>query len=111
MNIQFFGRHFDILVTEDQKLKLHNSFTYRSEEDMLYFILFVFDKLGLDQAGTPVFLSGSIDKFSGQPSFLRRYFKKLSFRPAPSGFQYPPAFDKIQEHVYMNVFKVYHCVS
>ena len=111
VNIQFFGRHFDILVSEGQALKLHNSFTYRSEEDLLYFILFVFDKLGLDQEGTPVFLSGSIDKFSGQPSFLRRYFKKLSFQPAPSGFQYPPAFDRIQEHIYLNVFKVYHCVS
>ena len=110
VNIQVFGRHFDILVSEGQELKLHNSFTYRSEEDILYFILFVFDKLGLDQAATPVFLSGSIDKFSGQPAFLRRYFKKISFRPAPSGFQYPPAFDKIQEHMYLNVFKVFHCV-
>ena len=109
VSIHFYNRHFDIVVSDEQQLKFHNNFSYRSEEDMLYFILFVFDKLGLDQGETAVFLSGNIDKFSGRPSLLRRYFKKLSFRTAPSEFQYPPVFDKIQEHIYLNLFKVYHC--
>ncbi len=109
VSIQFSGNHFDILATEGQSLKLHNSFSYRSDEDLLYFILFIFDKLGLEQAETPVLLSGNIDKFKDTPAFLKPYFKKLIFRPAPSGFRYPPAFDRIQEHIYLNVFKVYHC--
>ena len=109
VSIHFYSRHFDIIVSDGQKLKFHNCYSYRTEEDMLYFILFVFDKLGLDQGNTQVFLSGFIDKFSGRPSFLRRYLKKISFRNAPSEFQYPPVFDKIQEHYYTSVFKVYHC--
>ena len=109
VSIHFYGRHFDIIVSDGQKLKFNNSFTYRTEEDILYFILFVFDKLELDQENTPVYLSGFIDKLSERPSFFRRYFKKISFRNAPAEFQYPPVFDKIQEHFYLNVFKVYHC--
>lgn len=111
VNVHFYGMHFDILVTEDRKLRMHNNFTYRSEEDMLYFILFVFDKLGLDQENIPVHVSGNLDKFSDRPALLRSYFNKLHFRAAPAGFQYPPVFDRIQEHIYLSVFKAYHCVS
>ena len=109
VNIHLYGKHFDIIVNEDKHLKLHNNFSYRSEEDMLYFILFVFDKLELDQENTPVYLSGNIDKFSDSASFLRPYFKNLNFRKFPAGFQYSPAFDRIQEHIYLTVFKIYHC--
>jgi hypothetical protein len=109
VSIHLYARHFDIIVSDGQKLRFNNSFTYRTEEDILYFILFVFDKLELDQENTPVFLSGFMDKLSERPSFFRRYFKKISFRNAPAEFQYPPVFDKIQEHFYLNVFKVYHC--
>ncbi len=110
VNVHFFNRHFDIIVSDGHKLKFQNSFRFRSDEDILYFILFVFDKLGLDQKSTQVFLSGNMDKFSDRPSFLRRYFKNLAFRKAPSGFRYPPVFNKIQDHHYTTLFKVYHCV-
>ncbi len=36
----------------------HNNFMYRSDEDLLYFILFVFDKLGLDQGSTALIFVG-----------------------------------------------------
>jgi len=109
VNLHFYGKHFDIIVNEAKQLKFHNNFIYRTEEDVLYFILFVFNRLGLDQESIPVYLSGKIDKFSGFPSLLRRYFGKLSFRHPPSEFIYPPAFDKLQQHIYLNLFKVYHC--
>ena len=109
VSVHFSGNHFDILVSEGQKLRFHNNFSFRSDEDMLYFILFVFDKLGLDQENTPLFLSGNIDKFSDRPSVLKQYFKVLRFRNIPSEFRYPPAFEKIQDHIYLNLFKVFHC--
>ncbi|MFC2116686.1 DUF3822 family protein [Bacteroidota bacterium] len=107
--INFNIDHFDIIVSENRQLIYHNNFRFRSEEDLLYFILFAFDKLGLDQEKTPVLLSGEIDKFSNQPALLKKYFRNLSFLPAPSEFRYPPAFHKIQEHSLLSLLRLYHC--
>jgi hypothetical protein len=108
-HVHFSSGHFDIAVTREQELLFHNNFTFRSDEDLLYFILYVFDKLGLDQASTPLILSGDFDKFSERPSVLKGYFRNLRFRKAPAEFQYSHAFDTIQEHPYLSLFKVYHC--
>jgi hypothetical protein len=108
-HVHFSSGHFDIAVTDEQKLLFHNNFMYRSDEDLLYFILFVFDKLGLDQGSTPLMLSGDFDKFSERPSMLKRYFRNLKFRSAPAEFQYPHVFETVQEHSFLGLFKVYHC--
>jgi hypothetical protein len=108
--INFTEGQFDIIVTENKKLLYHNNFKYRSDEDLLYFVLFVFDKMGLDQETTPVLLSGDIDKFSEQPSMLKRYIRKLSFQRAPGNFHYPASFHKIQDHSLLNLLRIYHCV-
>ena len=107
--INFNEGHFDIIVTDNKKLIYHNNFRYRSDEDLLYFVLFVFDKMGLDQETTPVLLSGDIDKFSERPSLLKRYIRKLSFQRAPDNFQYPASFHKIQDHALLNLLRIYHC--
>lgn len=107
--INFSGGHFDIAVVDNRQLKYHNNFRFRSEEDLVYFMLFVFDKLGMDQENTPVLLSGEIDKFSDRPAQIKRYFRKLSFQHAPGGFQYPSTFQKIQEHSLLNLLSIYHC--
>ena len=109
VHAHFSSGHFDIAVTDKQQLLFHNNFRFRSDEDLLYFILFVYDKLGLDQGSTPLTLSGDFDKFSERPSLLKRYFKQLKFRSAPAEFQYPHVFESVQEHSCLALFKVYHC--
>ena len=108
-HVHFSTDHFDIAVTNEQELLFHNNFMYRSDEDLLYFILFVFDKLGLDQGSTALILSGEIDKFSDRPSMLKRYFRNIRFRKPPAEFQYPYVFEKIQDHTCLSLFKVFHC--
>jgi len=109
VHIHFSTGHFDIVVTNEKELLFHNNFMYRSDEDLLYFILFVFDKLELDQRSTPLLLSGELDKFSDRPALLKRYFRNLKFRTSPAEFKYPHAFEAIQEHSCLSLFKVYHC--
>ena len=108
-HVHFSTGHFDIAITNEQDLLFHNNFMYRSDEDLWYFILFVFDKLGLEQGSTPVFLSGDIDQFSERPSLLKRYFPDTKFRKAPAEFQYPHAFEGVQMHHCLSLFKVFHC--
>jgi hypothetical protein len=108
-HIHFSTGHFDIVVTNEQELLFHNNFMYRSDEDLWYFILFVFDKLGLDQGSTPLLLSGDLDKFSDRPSLLKRYFRNIKFRSAPAEFHYSHVFESVQMHSCLSLFKVYHC--
>jgi hypothetical protein len=107
--INFNDNHFDMAVIEDQKLRYHNNFSYRTNEDLLYFILFVFNKTGLSQEDTPILISGALDKFSDQPQALRRYIRKLSFQPARSDYRYPPSFQKIQDHALLNLLMLRDC--
>jgi hypothetical protein len=109
VGINFNEGHFDIVVIENRQLKYQNNFSFRSEEDLIYFILFVFDKLELDQEKSPVLLSGEIDKFSERLSYLKRYLKQISYQKAPTGFQYPPSFQKLQDHSLMNLLNIFHC--
>ena len=108
--INFNEGHFDIIAVENNRLKYHNNFSFRTDEDFLYFVLFVFDKLGLAQESTPLLISGEIDKFSERPALMKKYFRKISFQPAPSAFRYPPSFHKIQDHSLLNLLRVYQCV-
>jgi hypothetical protein len=108
-HVHFSSGHFDVAVTNEQELLFHNNFMYRSDEDLWYFILFVFDKLGLDQGSTPLHLSGDFDIFSDRPSMLKRYFKNIKFRTAPAEFQYPHVFENVQMHSCLSLFKVFHC--
>jgi hypothetical protein len=109
VHVHFSSGHFDLAVTDKQQLLFHNNFRFRSDEDLLYFILTVYDKLKLDQGSTPLTISGDFDKFSERPSLLKRYFKQLKFRSAPAEFQYPHVFESVQEHSCLGLFKVYHC--
>jgi hypothetical protein len=109
VHVHFSGDHFDIAVTDQQELLFHNNFSFRSDDDLLYFILFVFDKLGMDQGSTPLFLSGDVDKLSERPTVLRHYFRSMKFRNAPAEFQYSHALEPVQEHSCLGLFKVYHC--
>jgi hypothetical protein len=108
--IHFNRDHFDIAVIEGKKLRYYNNFKFRSEEDMVYFILLVYDKLGLSQNAIPLVLAGTIDKTSDRPSYLRRYFKRIGFMTLPSGFIYPPSFQKLQEHIPVNLLTLIRCV-
>lgn len=107
--INFNKNHFDIVVCGDRKLKFYNNYSFRSEEDLLYFLLFVCDKMELDPEKTPFLLSGEIDKFSKLPVHLSRYLKNLTFQTVSTIFQYPPSFHKLQEHSLMNLLRIYHC--
>lgn len=105
--VNFNEDHFDIAVAENRKLLYHNNFSYRSDEDLLYFILFVFDKLALDQESCPLLISGEIDKFGERPQLLRKYFGKPVFQSPPSGLLYPASFHKLQEHTLFNLLSIY----
>lgn len=54
--------HFEIIVVQNQKLQLFNSFDYKTPEDFIYYILFTAEQLQLNPENFKLELLGSISE-------------------------------------------------
>ena len=54
------GTHFEIVVIQNQKLQLFNSFDYKTPEDFIYYILFTAEQLHLNPESFKLELLGTI---------------------------------------------------
>lgn len=60
MWVHFAKDHFEIIVIENQKLLLYNSFNYNTPEDFLYYILFTAEQLNMNPDNFGLELIGNI---------------------------------------------------
>lgn len=70
---------FDIVILGEGKLRYCNSFKWKTEEDVAYFLVFVSDQLGLNPENVQVLLSGEVSPDSKLFSLLYRYIRHVSF--------------------------------
>ena len=107
--LNFQSDFFDIIYVRGQKLILHNNFSYRNPKDVIYFILYVYDKLKLDTATVPIVISGNVQAVSAETETISQFFRKVSFGMANKQNHYSFRFNKIPEHLLVNLFNLYHC--
>ena len=77
-NLNFRGDCFDIVIFKNKKLMFHNSFNYKTKEDVLYFILSSFLQNKLKFEKTYLFVSGEIDENDDVFVFLKSFHRKIS---------------------------------
>jgi hypothetical protein len=70
--------HFEIIVVQNQKLLLFNSFDYNTPEDFLYYILFTAEQLNLNPENFPLELIGTIDAESDYYKIAYKYIRNIS---------------------------------
>ena len=70
--------HFEIIVVQNQKLLLFNSFDYNTPEDFLYYILFTAEQLNLNPENLPLELIGNIDAESDYFKIAYKYIRNVS---------------------------------
>lgn len=102
-------RFIDITITKDRKLLLYNNFAYKTEMDVIYFILYVFDQFKLNPETTEVILSGLIDKKSSMHSKLKSFISHLKFDKLPEEYTYSYTFNPIPQHSFINLFNLQLC--
>lgn len=100
---------YDIVIIRNRSLILHNTFKFRNEQDLIYFIMNVFDKLHLNPETCPVHLSGMIEKNSGMAEIVKKFIKSVNFAKPDTRFQYSHTFDKIPDHFFIHLFNLYNC--
>ena len=69
----------DIVVLENNKLLLSNTFSYNTKEDFIYYILFVAEQLNLDTNEFPLYFTGEITLNSNIYKATYQYIKNVYF--------------------------------
>lgn len=69
----------DIVVIEDEKLILSNTFSYNSKEDFIYYILFIAEQLNIDVNEFPLSFMGEISLNSDLYKITYKYIKNVCF--------------------------------
>ena len=102
---------FEVAVMEGRSLLFYNSFHYQTPEDIAYYLLFLFEQLGLNPDGEELTLSGTIEKNADEYALLFNYIRKIRFASLPEGFQFSYKFNDLPAHRYFSLLRQYPCVS
>ncbi|MEQ8324137.1 MAG: DUF3822 family protein [Vicingaceae bacterium] len=101
--------HFEILCFEKGELRFYNSFDYTTAEDLLYYVLFVFEQLDLNQESEPISVFGEIDQYGTIADLLKRYLGVVEFGNRIDMLSYSPALDAVPKHYYINLYQQFLC--
>ncbi len=105
-----YGNYMDILAIRGDKLLLCNTFPLKNEEDLVYFVLYVYEQLKLKGEETPLFISGEMQKNSHAFDLLKSYIKNIGFEKRNNNFLYSYTFDETDSHLFANLFNLRMCV-
>jgi len=79
MIVNFNPEHFEIIVVQNQKLLLFNSFEYNTPEDFIYYLLFTAEQSNLNPEIFPLELLGTIQKNDPFYAIAYKYIRNVSF--------------------------------
>jgi hypothetical protein len=76
--VHFSSNRFEIVVVQNQKLLLFNSFDFTTEVDFIYYLLFTTEQLNLNPEHFKLFLLGGISEDSELFSIAYKYVRNIS---------------------------------
>jgi hypothetical protein len=79
LKIQFFYNLMVVVLVKEGKLQLIQSYNYKNEDDVLYYLLNIVQQFNLSLTDTQVELSGVIDVKSHHFDYIEKMFKQISF--------------------------------
>ena len=70
---------FDIVVLQNKQLYFSNSFSFKTKEDFIYYILFTFEQLKLDVEEIQLYFTGDIELESELYTITYQYIRNVLF--------------------------------
>ncbi len=108
--INIHKNYFNIVFLKRGKLELVNSFSISEKEDLLYYILFIFEQLEINQDLIEVFLVGEIKKGSEEHQILFKYIKNIHFGFRNKNIKVSGVLNEIPKHYFYTIFNQSLCV-
>ena len=99
----------DILILNERKLQLLNSFTCKTDEDVLYFLVFAIEQIGLNPETVDLYLSGIIERDSNLHFLIKKYVRNVRFINRNDDFRYSYAFERVENHQFYNLLNLNLC--
>jgi len=78
MFVHVIDTHFEIVIIQNQKLQLYNSFDYKTPEDFIYYILFTAEQLHLNPESFKLELLGKITEGDTLYNIAYNYVRNVS---------------------------------
>ena len=98
-----------VLFFDGKDLIFVNSFPFRTPQDLVYFILNIYEQFKLSPEVTPLSISGSLTEDSDIFKFIYRYVRYINFVSTPSYFRFGQQFTGIPQHFYFDLFSIKLC--
>jgi hypothetical protein len=99
----------DILILNGRKLQLLNSYNCKSDEDVLYFLVFAIEQTGLNPETVELHLSGMIERDSSLHILINKYVRNVRLFNRNDDFKYCYAFERIDGHKFFNLLNLNLC--
>jgi len=107
--IQIFDNYFEILLLQNNKISFYNTYKYKTENDFLYYVINIFDKLQLSQEKTRVCISGFVDSNSLTIIMLKKFVRIVYFAVQNTNLRYNYLFNDLPSHYYHNFLNIIEC--
>jgi hypothetical protein len=101
---------FDVVILEHKELKLCNHFTFSNENELLYFLLFIYDQAKIQPEKTQVLASGNVNRSSNRFDLLKSYFKNIAIESPESHLIFGFDTRQIDQSKHINLFNSILCV-
>lgn len=102
--------HFEVIVAEGKNLLFYNTFNYTTAEDFMYYLLFVFEQLGLNPENQEIVLLGEIERNSTIYGLMLKYIRNVRFGERPENYSYSYKLSEAPKHFYYNLLSLPLCV-
>lgn len=94
----------EVCVISDNKLVFHNCFECETKEDILYYLLFTMEQLGLSVEETNLILLDDILISDESYHLLYDYVRNISFGSRPNNLKYAKELEDLKAHQYFCLF-------
>jgi hypothetical protein len=107
--LQVHQETLDIVVSENRKLLFMNSFQWQSNEDILYYLLFVCEQTGVNTERSQLTLTGEISEGSALYLLFYNHFKNVNLPARPNSVSSSFSQEELPFHEYALMYKFSLC--
>lgn len=104
MNVDIGKGSIGIWVTKGKMLQLHNTFSYHTIEEMVYYILNVCEQMHLNPEDVKVYFSGKTELTDDGYMLSNKYIRNTGLAPQPEFQNFSSAFSDVHLHRYQHLF-------
>ena len=99
----------EVCIIENKNLAFHNCFNCKTKEDILYYLLFTMEQLGLSAEKTNLILLDDILISDESYQLLHDYVRNISFGVRPNNLNYAEQLQGLKSHQYFSLFSQLLC--